>query len=57
MRQIAPGEMRYVYTNLVGKPKHRCYGNNKMDLKKQDVMWTGFTWPGLGSSGSLLLNW
>jgi hypothetical protein len=57
-------EMRNVYKILVSKPeekrlfgrcRHRWDDNIRMDLIEMDVLvWTGFIWLRLGTSGWLL---
>jgi hypothetical protein len=59
----AHGEKRNAYRILVGKPegkerigrpRHRCVDNTKMDLRWDGVVWTGLIWLRIGTSGGLL---
>jgi hypothetical protein len=40
----------------LGKPRHRWKDNIRMDLReiRWEVMWTGFMWLRIGTSGGLL---
>jgi hypothetical protein len=44
---IKPAERR-----PLGRPRHRCEDNIKMDLKK--IVWTGCIWLRIGTGGGLL---
>jgi hypothetical protein len=53
------GEKRNAYRILVGKPEgrsplRRCDGSIKMGRKQVGVVWTGFIWRGIETSGRLL---
>jgi hypothetical protein len=38
----------------LGRPRHRCMDNIKMDLIEVAVVWTGLIWLRIGTSGGLL---
>jgi hypothetical protein len=38
----------------LGSPRRKCVDNIKMDLGQDEVVWTGFIWLRLGTSGGLL---
>jgi hypothetical protein len=38
----------------LGRPRHRWMNNIKMDLRWDEVVWTGLVWFRIGTSGGLL---
>jgi hypothetical protein len=38
----------------LGRPRHRCVGNIKMDLGWDGKLWIGLIWLKIGTSGGLL---
>jgi hypothetical protein len=63
--RIGERGMRIGYRILVGKPegkrqlvrpRHRWMDNIKMNLRQVGMVWTGFIWFRIGTSGGLVVN-
>jgi hypothetical protein len=39
---------------LLGRPRRRWVDNIKVDFRQDDMVWIGFVWLRIGSSGGLL---